>query len=127
MCVSVMFSSPPRLTQHETAERLEVLRRADRYERALSVKDQMLWVAMQASNLMPMSRNGHPHSSPIVLFSPKLWYKSLWISICIQKQGTIHHRLAAALRKVFDRVENIRAPDMCRFRGCVGTVGVLGA
>eukprot|EP00903_Cladosiphon_okamuranus_P011998 g11267.t1 len=32
---------------HETAERLEVLRRADRYEQALSVKDQMLWVAMQ--------------------------------------------------------------------------------
>lgn len=40
---------PPALSQHETAERLEVLRRADRYEQALSVKDQMLWVAMQAS------------------------------------------------------------------------------
>ncbi|CAN0056187.1 unnamed protein product [Ectocarpus sp. 4 AP-2014] len=34
---------------HETAERLEVLRRADRYEHALSVKDQMLWEAMQES------------------------------------------------------------------------------
>ena len=27
--------------QHETAERLEVLRRADRYERALAIKDQV--------------------------------------------------------------------------------------
>ncbi|CAB1096679.1 unnamed protein product [Ectocarpus sp. CCAP 1310/34] len=35
---------------HETAERLEVLRRADRYEHALSVKDQMLWEAMQVSD-----------------------------------------------------------------------------
>ncbi|CAM9117886.1 unnamed protein product, partial [Pylaiella littoralis] len=32
---------------HETAERLEVLRRADRYEQALSVKDQMLWQCQQ--------------------------------------------------------------------------------
>lgn len=37
--------------QHETAERLEVLRRADRYEQALSIKDQMLWLAMQARDL----------------------------------------------------------------------------
>lgn len=35
--------------QRETAERLEVLRRADRYEHALGVKDHMLWVAMQVS------------------------------------------------------------------------------
>lgn len=45
-------------SQHETAERLEVLRRADRYEQALSVKDQMLWVALQASNLtVPVDKN----------------------------------------------------------------------
>ena len=46
-----MSSAHFNVLQHETAERLEVLRRADRYEQALSVKDQMLWVAMQASNL----------------------------------------------------------------------------
>ncbi|CAM9501571.1 unnamed protein product [Hapterophycus canaliculatus] len=34
---------------HETAERLEVLRRADQYEQALDVKDHMLWSAMQES------------------------------------------------------------------------------
>lgn len=45
----------PAGAQHETAERLEVLRRADRYEQALSVKDQMLWVAMQARDLKPQN------------------------------------------------------------------------
>jgi hypothetical protein len=28
--------------QHETAERLEVLRRTDRYEKALAIKDQVI-------------------------------------------------------------------------------------
>ncbi|CAM9207788.1 unnamed protein product [Scytosiphon promiscuus] len=37
---------------HETAERLEVLRRADQYEQALGVKDQMVWAAMQESELL---------------------------------------------------------------------------
>lgn len=33
--------------QHETAERLEVLRRADQYEKALGIKDHMLWQTLQ--------------------------------------------------------------------------------
>ena len=51
MRAGFMLSRRPVDTQHETAERLEVLRRADRYEQALGVKDQMLWVAMQASKV----------------------------------------------------------------------------
>lgn len=37
------------LPQHETAERLEVLRRADEYEKALGVKDHMLWTILQVN------------------------------------------------------------------------------
>lgn len=47
--LTTVIASLLRVQQHETAERLEVLRRADRYEHALGVKDHMLWVAMQVS------------------------------------------------------------------------------
>lgn len=37
---------------HETAERLEVVRRADRYEKALAIKDQIIWNLMQENGRM---------------------------------------------------------------------------
>lgn len=43
-------SSRANFEKHETSERLEVLRRADRYEKALAVKDHMVWTALQVSS-----------------------------------------------------------------------------
>lgn len=45
------------IAQHETAERLEVLRRADHYEKALGVKDHMLWTALQVGICHPLQQH----------------------------------------------------------------------
>ncbi|KAG5180093.1 hypothetical protein JKP88DRAFT_264019 [Tribonema minus] len=81
----------------ETAERLEVLRRADRYEKALAIKDQMIWNLMQeASHVVEKA------TAEAVLSKEYANEMAEWVDLT--------NRLTAQISEL--RLENARVPAL---------------